>query len=328
MARILLAEDDRVVLEVFERALVRSGHEVETFGDGASACEALSERPFDVVVTDLHMPPGKGGIAVVKAAHERRPGALVFVLSGSSRECEREEVLAAGARAVLQKPLDLRLLCDLIEKATMSEREKDQEARGAGAPRVDRPEKPPQRNEPTPAGESSGAIPLGPLAAPRVLVLEPEASLRKLLEYCLKRQGLRVTATGDEGEALEIASLEPPDAAIAGGPEDDRRALAFVEGLRRDAACARTHVVFLYPEGAIADAVQALDLGADAALERPVEPEILFAQVRAGVRRCFRREAIAISKPVVTPLVAPPNGNGNGHGHGSSGNGKHVRAGS
>ncbi len=140
--------------------------------------------------------------------------------------------------------------------------------------------------------------------------------MRKMLAYCLKRQGFRITATGDAREALELAALEPPDAAIASAGEDDASALALVEGLREDPACARTYAIFLYGEDAVADAVAALEGGADAALERPVEPEVLFAHLKAGIRRRARSAG----------GLAPEDARGSAHAHGHATAHKHATA--
>jgi DNA-binding response OmpR family regulator len=291
MAKILVADDDRLTLELIERALARKGHEVEVFADGAEACEAIAEGDHDLVVSDLRM-PGRDGMDVLRAAKARRASTPVFLLSGAWQTEERDEALRAGAYVALQKPIDLRYLYKLIESVTVKEHPQEKHDRPAS-------DEPPQV-PPAPAPAPAAAAEAVPLAAPLVLVLEPDRAMRKLIEYCLKRQGFRVTATGDDKEALELAALEPPDAVLAGGAEDDVRGLALVEGLRRDLACGRTYVVFVYPEGAVADAVHALDAGADVALERPCEPDVLFAHVKAGVRRALKAHG----------------GGGNGHGSG------------
>jgi DNA-binding response OmpR family regulator len=310
VARILVADDDRQTLDLIERALARKGHEVEVFPDGEQACLALAEAEYDLVLTDLRM-PSRGGLDVLRASKERRPATPVFLLSGAWLSDERDEAMRLGAHVALLKPIDFRYLYSLIENAMDEQnRMRENEPKIETSPPRRAEEKPPAGAGSSKASESARVTPpdrAAPLqlAAPLVLVAEPDAALRKLLEYCLKRQGFRVTATGVEKDALELAQLEPPDAVLASGAEDDPRAIAFVEALRRDAACARTYVAFLYAEGASADAVHALDAGADVALERPFEPEVLFAHVKAGVRRALR-----------TRGHGGANGNGNGNGNG------------
>lgn len=305
MARILVADDDRQTLDVIERALARKGHEVEVFADGDDACQALAEADadYDLVLSDLRM-PSRGGLDVLRASKARREETPVFLLSGAWMSDERDEAMRLGARMALLKPIDFRYLYQLIENAMQdSNRSKpvDPKTPAEESASAREGESAAERSDATRGGGRPAIVESTPLAAPLVLIQDPDKSMRKLMEYCLRRQGFRVTATGDEKEALELAALEPPEAAIACGAEDDARAIAFVETLRRDAACARTYVVFLYPEGAAADAVHALDAGADVALERTFEPEVLFAHVKAGVRRGLKTRAAA-------------NGNGNGNG--------------
>ena len=56
MAAILLAEDDHAVREFVTRALERDGHEVTAVEDGSLALEALAERGFDMLLSDIVMP--------------------------------------------------------------------------------------------------------------------------------------------------------------------------------------------------------------------------------------------------------------------------------
>lgn len=286
-----MADDDRLILELTERALARRGHEVEVFSGGEEACEAAREGDYDLVLADLRM-PGKTGLDVLRAAKARRPATPVFLTSGAWLLEERDEAERLGAAAILNKPVDAHYLYALIEKTLMSEKPEK---------KVDKPEKP--------------VAETGPLAAPLVLVLEPDASMRKMLAYCLRRQGFRTTVCETPDEALEMAALEPPEAAIACGSEEDPKAILLVEGLRRDPACARTYVVFVYAEGALADAVHALDAGADVALEQPVEPDVLFAQVKAGLWRMKKVAPVAASASTGAGAAAGASIPGNGNGH-------------
>ena len=60
MATILIAEDDRAVREFVSRALQRDGHDVTAVGDGVEALEALAENNFDMLLSDIVMPPLDG----------------------------------------------------------------------------------------------------------------------------------------------------------------------------------------------------------------------------------------------------------------------------
>ncbi|MFH1981824.1 MAG: response regulator [Pseudomonadota bacterium] len=66
MKQILIAEDDPIQRKILNRALLKNGEhfaiiEVE---DGHAAVKALESQPFDLVITDIHMPRAKGFIVL------------------------------------------------------------------------------------------------------------------------------------------------------------------------------------------------------------------------------------------------------------------------
>src|SRR5689334_2620962 len=73
-AVIVVVEDEPGVRSLVERVLVRAGHQVVSFADGAGAAEALAdpEVRVDLLVTDLVM-PGPNGLEVARLARRARP---------------------------------------------------------------------------------------------------------------------------------------------------------------------------------------------------------------------------------------------------------------
>src|SRR3954468_5087719 len=69
MAHILLAEDDESLRKFLAAALVKAGHAVTDFGDGAEAYECIKGYTFDLLLTDIVM-PGMDGIELAKKAAE------------------------------------------------------------------------------------------------------------------------------------------------------------------------------------------------------------------------------------------------------------------
>jgi CheY-like chemotaxis protein len=59
-ARILIAEDNRVMSEVMRFNLQRAGFEVETVLNGRRAWERLQEQPYSILLTDHQMPEMAG----------------------------------------------------------------------------------------------------------------------------------------------------------------------------------------------------------------------------------------------------------------------------
>jgi CheY-like chemotaxis protein len=109
---ILLADDSPLMRELLTAMLDAAGHRVEGAADGREALEMLKATPFDMVVSDVHM-PRLDGLSLTRAirsdpALAHLPVVLVTSLAASD---DRERGLAAGANAYVDKttldPADL-----------------------------------------------------------------------------------------------------------------------------------------------------------------------------------------------------------------------------
>lgn len=111
--RVILAEDDAVNALILQTLLERKGHAVTHVADFAALDAALHEAecaPPLLVVTDLHMPGGDGLAMLRRLRGEGARGRLrqlpVIVLTSDGRKDVRDELVAAGADAVLTKPAE------------------------------------------------------------------------------------------------------------------------------------------------------------------------------------------------------------------------------
>lgn len=104
--RILCVDDDRLVLGLTAELLRGMGHDVIEARSGRAATEALSETtPIDLMITDIHMPGGLGGIELAEYARRLRPDLRVVYFSGSVPE------MPEGVEGtLLRKPCTLREL--------------------------------------------------------------------------------------------------------------------------------------------------------------------------------------------------------------------------
>ena len=78
--------------------------------------EAISQKrteSFDVTLMDVAM-PGLDGMETYLRYRDIDPGANVYMMTGYSADERREQVLAAGVRDVLHKPLDIARLLDVV----------------------------------------------------------------------------------------------------------------------------------------------------------------------------------------------------------------------
>jgi CheY-like chemotaxis protein len=118
--KILVVDDESEIVDELRSFLERRGHQV-TGADGVDqACAALDNGgAFDLVMTDMRMPPGSG-VEVVRACNRLTTPPAVLLMTGQASEADVDNALRAGARAVLWKPLSLRKVMAAVAAAVPS----------------------------------------------------------------------------------------------------------------------------------------------------------------------------------------------------------------
>jgi CheY-like chemotaxis protein len=116
MLSVLLVEDDPDVSELLTEVLESFGHVVRHVPTGVAALEALGNGYLpDVVLTDIMMPGGVSGLALVQELRRRAPGLPVVLATGYSDKAA--EVQKAGL-PVLRKPFRASELAAALEQVT------------------------------------------------------------------------------------------------------------------------------------------------------------------------------------------------------------------
>lgn len=113
-AKVLLVEDDDALLLFFTRALRRAGHQVEVALRGDEGLALALSGQFDVLVLDWHL-PGLDGYTVLSAIRAAKTPLPVLMLTGYGDASYRDEAMAAGADAFLEKPCGLEDLVASVE---------------------------------------------------------------------------------------------------------------------------------------------------------------------------------------------------------------------
>jgi len=113
--KVLLVDDEAVILEITEAALGAMGFEVVTAVDGQEAVEAIELQPyaFDLIVMDLTMPRMNGKEAF-EAIRRIRPDIPVILTSGYSELESVHDLLEQGLAGFIQKPYQLKELARAI----------------------------------------------------------------------------------------------------------------------------------------------------------------------------------------------------------------------
>jgi DNA-binding NtrC family response regulator len=118
---LLIVDDEADFRESASRYFRKLGYRVERAEDGEEALNLATNRKFDVVILDIHM-PGISGIRVLEAFTKSDPRPQVIMLTGGGTIENAVESLKKGAYDFLTKPARLDDLARLINRAALAGR--------------------------------------------------------------------------------------------------------------------------------------------------------------------------------------------------------------
>lgn len=97
--RILIIDDERIILKAYTKELEAMGYEVHSAMSGQEAIEILQRESFDIAFTDLVM-PGMNGVEICKKIKEMYPETEVVLISGYPEEVVEHQMnfVEAGGR--------------------------------------------------------------------------------------------------------------------------------------------------------------------------------------------------------------------------------------
>ena len=129
--------------------------------------------------------------------------------------------------------------------------------------------------------------------AAKVLVVDDDAAIRRLLRNTLLRADYAVAEAGNAREALRLAPIEQPDAVLLDLGLPDRDGLGLIPLLRAQGGPV---ILVVSAREAVEEKVSALDLGADDFVTKPFDTEELLARLRVALRH---RQAGAAAPTIV-----------------------------
>lgn len=121
--------------------------------------------------------------------------------------------------------------------------------------------------------------------AKRILVIDDEKDLRKLLEYNLRKEGYEVTVAASGEEGLERARSSKPDLVILDLMLPGVDGLEVCRLLRGDPRTRQIPVVMLTAKTSEIDQVVGLEVGASDYVAKPFSVKVLLARVKTALRQ-------------------------------------------
>ncbi len=123
------------------------------------------------------------------------------------------------------------------------------------------------------------------MAKEKILVVDDEEDLLKLVSYNLVNSGYQVDCVTTGEDALERARSYPPELILLDLMLPGIDGLDLCRIFKNDSRTARIPIIMLTAKGEEADIVVGLELGAEDYVTKPFSPRVLAARIKAVLRR-------------------------------------------
>jgi two-component system, OmpR family, alkaline phosphatase synthesis response regulator PhoP len=131
-------------------------------------------------------------------------------------------------------------------------------------------------------------------SAQKILVIEDEPDIRKLVQYNLSQERFTVLEAEDGEQALNLLQREKPNLVILDLMLPGLSGMELCKMLRQRSDTSKLPILMLTAKAGEADRIVGLEMGADDYLAKPFSPREMIARVRAILRR-------SEPKPVAEP---------------------------
>ena len=127
MTRVMLIDDDRKLLEVYEKIFKLHGFDVVSCENGKTALEVMDREKISVAVSDIIMPK-MNGMDLLKQIKIKSPDTEVIMLTAEGSISGAVEAVKEGAFSYLVKPVDIEELISNMKKAAELSNMKEENA--------------------------------------------------------------------------------------------------------------------------------------------------------------------------------------------------------
>jgi DNA-binding NtrC family response regulator len=114
--RVLIVDDEELIRASVGMCLELYGFSVASAINATEAIEKIGTQTFDVLLSDLRMPPPGDGYSVITAMQSASP-ACITILMSAHLILENEDMIRPRPNYILRKPLEIPSLISLIKDA-------------------------------------------------------------------------------------------------------------------------------------------------------------------------------------------------------------------
>jgi len=247
---VYIIEDDVHLGAEMEDQLLRYGYDVAVFSDALSAEKALSENSPAAMIVDLNLPEGElAGARLANAYKSTLPDKKPLIfISARDDWAARLAAARAGGQVYLTKPIDFSELLDSLDTV----------------------------------GLWWDEVPY------KVMIVEDDLVLAQSYAAILQAGGLEVLVVEEVSNLISLVSEFQPDLILMDVNMPECSGLEAAGVIRQKAEWISIPIVFLSTENDINRQMEALRLGGDDFLKKPIDAEHLTAVVQMRIRR-FRK---------------------------------------
>ncbi len=338
MTKILIVEDNEMNRDMLTRRLTKRGYDIVLAGDGAEGIAKANRESPDLILMDMGLPVMDGWAATRHLKQDPITRRIpVIALTAHAMAGDQQKALAAGCDDYDTKPVDIKRLLPKIEALLLpavDPRESHPPAPSAGV--AARDPDPPTRaltgalaGDPQPhqgvdqdlaGGQGKASHPSAdpglaftradPPAAPAssimppapgsfsILLVDDNPENRDMLSRRLERQGYRITLAEDGYQALSQMQQASYDLVLLDVMMPGINGFEVLAQLRKTHSPTELAVVMVTAKGESQDVVQALQLGANDYITKPVDFPVALARIQTqlGLLAAARRHSSGISR--------------------------------
>jgi two-component system, cell cycle response regulator len=262
---ILVIEDNAANLELMAYLLRAFGYTVSTAEDGQEGLEATRGTSPDLVICDVHLPT-LSGYEVARRMKEdpTMKGIPLVAVTALAMVGDRNKVLAAGFDGYVAKPIAPDLFVNQVERFLS----------------------PDQISKADPALHSissSMSDHLSVSCTATILAVDDVVVNISLMQSILEPFGYRVIVASSVNEAILACQRHDPDLIIADIHLKDGSGYDLLQWVRDESGHRARPFLLLSATAGVDDRERAVESGALKLLARPIEPEVLLAEIASAL---------------------------------------------